>query len=419
MTSGMPTTEISGTTTDSQGCLDDEDCRGTATPFCGAMGECVSCDQMGAPNGACQSLDALTPVCSEGTCVQCTVQQAEACAGQTPICNPSNECVACTEHDHCPDSACHLDGESAGACFDPAEVVEITNEAELSAVLDQLGANDRAVFRISSGSYGVPIAIGDEAEVAIIGQGATPPVLNGDNGLQGPLAVGSGAMVYLDGVLVANALGGGVECTGPRGTSLWLDDTEVRNCMRYGVDAVGECATHLRRTVISSNGDGGLVVEGGELWVENSVVGRNGDDLTSTFGGMRLSLTFVDITYSTLVGNEASNAARGSLFCLGGESGSIRNSIIVGSGNSIDGCDTLAFNTNATDDSNLGGSNPDVGAAMAGWFLDLGMNNYRLSSNGETVFADIAMWQEGDPLVDIDGEPIPTQEPSLPGYDQP
>lgn len=419
MTSGVPTTEPSGTTTGPQGCSDDRDCSGAA-PFCGAMGECVSCEQMSDPDGACQGLDALMPVCSGGACVQCIAERAGACAGQTPICNASNECVACTEHDHCPDSACHLDGDLVGACFDSAEVVEITNTAELSAALEQLGTNDRAVFRLSSGSYGIPIAIGDEAEVAIIGQGATPPVLNGDSVLQGAVAVG-GAILYLDGVLVSNPLGSGVECAGaPGGTSLWLDDTDVRNCMRYGVEAAGECATHLRRTIIASNGDGGIVAEGaGELWVENSVVGLNGNDLTSTFGGIRFNLTSVDITYSTLIGNESSNAARGSLFCLGGESGSIRNSIIVGSGDSIDGCDALTFETSAVDSSSLAGSNPNVGAAMAGWFLDLGMNNYRLSPDGETIFADIAMWQEGDPVVDVDGEPIPTMEPSLPGYDQP
>ena len=32
---------------------------------------------------------------------------------------------------------------------------------------------------------------------------------------------------------------------------------------------------------------------------------------------------------------------------------------------------------------------------------------------------DIALWQPGDPVADIDGDPIPTDLPSFPGYDQP
>ena len=56
---------------------------------------------------------------------------------------------------------------------------------------------------------------------------------------------------------------------------------------------------------------------------------------------------------------------------------------------------------------------------MAGWFVSLGMNDYHLTTAGETAFMDIAMWQTGDPLADVDGHPIPTDVPSFPGYDQP
>ncbi len=418
----MPTTtDPSGTGTGPQGCTDNEDCSDAGAPFCGATGECVSCEQMSDPDAACQALDGMTPVCSDGACVQCAAEQTSACTGQTPVCNAGNECAPCTEHDHCPDSACHLDGELVGACFDAAEVVEIANTTELSAALDQLGAGGRAVFRLGSGLYSIPIVIGDDAEVAIIGQGATLPILGGGNALNASVSAFGGGVLYLDGVQVSSLAANGVECLGIMGrtTSLWLDDTEVRNCVRYGVETAGECATHLRRTLVAGNDDGGIVTQTGELWIENSVIATNGNGTLSVFGGVTTNTTAVDITYSTLLGNAAMNTARGSLFCLGGESGSIRNSIIAGSGDSIDGCDAITFETNAVDASSLGGSNPNVGPAMAAWFLDLSMDNYRLSPNGATVFADIAMWQEGDPLVDVDGEPIPTMTPSLPGYDQP
>jgi hypothetical protein len=56
---------------------------------------------------------------------------------------------------------------------------------------------------------------------------------------------------------------------------------------------------------------------------------------------------------------------------------------------------------------------------MSSWFAMPDMGDYHLTTSGETEFADIAMWQEGDPLTDIDGDPIPTDMPSFPGYDQP
>ena len=32
---------------------------------------------------------------------------------------------------------------------------------------------------------------------------------------------------------------------------------------------------------------------------------------------------------------------------------------------------------------------------------------------------DIAMWEDGDPTADVDGDDIPTDMSSFPGYDQP
>ena len=160
-------------------------------------------------------------------------------------------------------------------------------------------------------------------------------------------------------------------------------------------------------------------IAGGELTMVNSVVGRNGDNLTSSIGGLRLDGTATEITYSVMVGNEATNPSRGTLFCVGGETGVVHNSILVGSGESISGCGTLTLESNAVDGSSLGGTNDDVGPIMAGWFTNLGTNDFHLTTAGETTFMDIATWQAGDPTTDIDGDPIPTDMPSFPGYDQP
>jgi len=68
-------------------------------------------------------------------------------------------------------------------------------------------------------------------------------------------------------------------------------------------------------------------------------------------------------------------------------------------------------------DHDLGGSNFNVGYDATWFSPDDG--DVHLTPAGEAVLMDIAMWQPGDPSADIDGDPIPTDVPSFPGYDQP
>ncbi len=418
-TEDEPTTttgsETSSTTGPIPGCVGDADCTDPLLPFCDPSGECVTCEGLSDPDGACAELDAQAPVCAGGVCVQCTTDRQGVCSGQTPVCVATNECAACTEHHECPDSACHLDGMNQGACFEPTEVTMVANAAELAAAVSNIGDGRGVIVLQGPTSYSESVNIAGDAEVAILGPSSA--VLSGTSGLPIPsLNVGGNAIVYLAGPSVANGDFNGVACSG---TSMWLDDSAVRNNVQLGMDVSGDCALRLRRTVVASNLGGGIDIAGGELTMRNSVVGRNGDDLTSSIGGLRLDGTATAITYSAAVGNEATNANRGSLFCLGGESGSIRNSILVGSGDSITGCDSLTFESNAVDGTALGGSNDNVGTVMAGWFIDLGINDYHLTTVGEAEFVGIASWQKGDPMTDIDGDPIPTDMASFPGYDQP
>lgn len=368
---------------------------------------------MTSPDEACAQLDAGTPVCDAGSCVECTQLRPEACDGVTPVCGQDNGCTACTEHDQCAGTACHLDGELRGACFEASEVVMVANNAELAAAIATIGNDSGVIVLEGATGYNQTVNIAGNVEIAFVGP--LTAVLSGTAGLPS-LNVGGDAIVYLAGPSVANGDADGLSCSG---TSVWLDDSEVRNNADLGMDVSGGCAAHLRRTVISTNTGGGLSISGGELTTRNVVIGRNGDNLSSTVGGVRLDGTIAEIVYSVIVGNEATNAARGSLFCVGGENGSIRNSIITGGGNSISGCDTVTFETNAVDEPALAGSNLDVGPVMAEWFLNLGANDYHLTPAGEAALMDIAMWQPGDPTADIDGDPIPTDLPSFPGYDQP
>jgi len=54
----------------------------------------------------------------------------------------------------------------------------------------------------------------------------------------------------------------------------------------------------------------------------------------------------------------------------------------------------------------------DVGF-MSSWFMSYGVGDFHLTAAGEAVFADVAQWQQGDPVTDIDGNPRPTTDSSL------
>ena len=413
-TSESATDSMTSGSTGVVGCIDDEDCPDEAAPFCGSEGECVGCDVLPDPNGACVGLGTQTPICSEGACVACD-GAPEPCGGQTPVCSPDEGCRACAEHFECPSGACHLDGTDVGACFDMADVVSIANAAELAAAVAGLEVDDRAVLVLDPGFYPTTIDFGDSTEVAVIGSAFNPPILAGD-GARSAEVFGN-AIVYLSNVEVSNSnvAGDGIQCTG---RSVWVDDS-LLDGNRIGIAASSGCFVHARRTTVIQNTTRGIECSGADLSLRNSAVGLNGNGFTSAVGGLLLANTTVDIVYSSVVANQSSVPGEASMSCTGGELGEVRNSIIVSTGGGVGGCAGITFANNAVDDAGIGGTNVDVGATMGSWFTGLATGDFHLSAAGAGVFADIAQWQAGDPVTDIDGDPVPNMTPSAPGYDQP
>ena len=413
-TDTRPTTDATDDATSTgPECTGAPDCGGT-TRFCDPEGTCVACDGLADPDVACADVDPSNPLCVAGACVQCTANEASVCDDETPVCDTAtNTCTGCTEHEQCPDSACHLAMESKGSCFSPAEVYEVTNEAELASALDDIVLTSNLVIQFSGATfYSEQIGVAAGQEIALLGLDST--VLQ--NTLQPSISVSGSGAAYVSNIMLAGH--DDTEAVRCAGGTVWLDDSEVRNNAQLGLDISGGCAAHLRRTVVAINSAGGIDISGGQLQLLNAAVGLNGGQFSSTVGGIAADGTVLDIRYSTLAGNTALDATRGTLFCISGVSGEIRNSILVGVGNTISGCGALTFDGNAADEV-LGGTNENVGAVMPTWFANLGSNDFRLTATGDTVFADIAQWEDGDPLTDIDGDEIPTAMPSHPGYDQP
>lgn len=409
---GATSSSESGSSTGPQ-CVDDDECVDAEAPFCSAEGSCVSCDGVSEPDMACAQLEPSTPVCDGGACVACTEDDVGACDGQTPVCGEGNVCAACSEHSQCPESACHLDGEQVGACFDAEDVVEVANAAELEMAIAAIGANEDRVLVLTGDSYAaVGVDFVADAELALIGDGSQ--LISGNSG-GGFMQNGGGSIVYYAGVAVGgNVTGDGIACSG---TSVWLDDSEVRNNAQVGLDVSGGCAAHLRRTIVRSNSGGGLILNGSFVEISQSAISTN----LGSNPGIQLINGTLEATYSTFVGNFASGATPDSMQCTNA-SGFIRNSVVLGDGApSISGCETgmIVWENNAVDTDGFGASNVNRGAWNSLWFSMPDSGDYHLTEAGEDVFMDIAMWQDGDPLMDIDGDAIPTEAPSFPGYDQP
>ena len=406
----------SGTTTGSRDtssvCEGDEDCGDAVAPFCDGEGVCVSCDGMPDGNAACGEADAGLAVCDGGECVQCAAGASEACDGQTPVCDEEvRTCGACVEHSECPESACHLDGGDVGGCFDEGDVVTAGSTAQLEAAFSGAGANADVVVVLTGSNYSnVSIDFVTNAEVAVIGDGSQDISGNTSGGIVG---TGGSSIVYFAGVSIAgNISGDGLSCSG---TSVWLDDSEVRNNAQVGMDVSGGCAAHLRRTVVRANAGGGVVVNGATFIAEDSAISTN----LGANPGVQVINSTLELTYSTLVGNFASGGTPDSIQCTN-PSGFVRNSVVQGEGaTSVAGCGALSWDYSAVDTSGLGGTNDNVGAWTSSWFEMPDSGNYHLTSAGETGLDGIAEWQAGDPLFDVDGDAVPTDMPSFPGYDQP
>lgn len=404
-------TDPGTTTTEGAACEDRSDCN--AGLFCEG-GTCVGCDDTESPDDACADADSANPWCdSSGECVPCT--EASHCPEEAPVCAVGDGCVPCEEHDQCPDSACHLGGPDAGACFSVDDVVEVQVPGAFAELLGQVGPGEDRVFVLSSGTYTIPdtggvgpYEIDGQREVALLGNGAT--VLEGNVGANPSFFNGGAsdaAQLYFSELVWDGAAEGGnsgisLLAVG-LGAEFWLDDSTARGAFHLN----GGSAHFRRSNLVSANAtpfgfpDAGLQGTG-SLYLESSSV--DADPLTH----VRVSGT-VDIRYSTIVADDE-------FLCSADTTGVVRNSIVLTGGSISDECEGAMWSNNAVNTTGFGVSVP---AYDADWFNATETLRFRLSAAGQTVFEDIAEWEDGDPLEDAEGDERPTRGPSTAGADEP
>jgi len=381
-TSDGDSTEDDGddSTTGADGCTTNAQCTDGGAPFCDEeSGECVACSGMNDPDAACARLGAGTDVCNKDECVQCTAENAAACDGNTPVCGGST-CRECVEHSECPDSACKIRGSLAdqgeddyGSCFAVGDV-ETATAAQVPALLSGLGAGEELVVLLSdSGTFfASPLLAGDQ-RVAIVGDPQAPPTWDDAEANQSQLDVRGGTRVWLHGLNIANNTSSVV-------TAVSTEDAGTR--------------LHVQRSRITTNLGGALeVADQSQVHLENAMLTGAADVRTLYVSDASISLLYT----SVLGGLGNANA----LDCLAPQTVEVRNSIILTRGSEpANECAGVVPETSTVHDGAT--TNPNFST----WFVNYNSTADLLPA-GVAEFSDVATWNEGDPLVDIEGTARP------------
>ncbi len=322
--------------------------------------------------------------------MQCTATNASYCTGTVPICDvASGECVGCTAHEQCPESACfigegsclpaaqlwHVDGDAVCALADGSAAAPYCTIAE---ALVNIGPAQRGTIRVAGlgGPYLETALIDSSRVVAVVPSAADPVVVTGTGA---PTFTVDGATLLLERIRLQG------------------------NGQAPAIASSSGGLTHVRRVEIVLNQGGGISLIGAsELQMDDSVIGAGGTGLADRHALYAEGSTF-DLVYSTIAGNDGTGAA--SIRCEASV-GTIRNSIVIGLAPPSISCLGLVVDHSVIDTSDLGGAaNMEFDTFVPGWFLDPAGGDFRIV--GDTVLEGIATWQTGDPLRDLEGASRP------------
>lgn len=426
-TATMPSTDTSSTGP-TPICTEDAQCDG-ATPFC--VDEiCVDCS--GAADDACASLNGDTPVCVDGACVECA--DASQCNPSAPVCDSdTNTCVGCSNHGECPDSACNFE---TGVCNDIVYTVWVDKLALDCAAADGTmtlpycsvteAINNKVAtdllqtwtVKIRQNNYiETPLILPDGAIVTLSGWDGVPKLRATDD--SGPtLTIGTGSKVYLDRLaLNSNDSNAGIICGG---ATVFADDVRLAGNKLQGYNST-DCSSQFRRSVFFDNDGGGIASYGGQTSIVNSYISGNGTQNFGDFGGIRSAQgNELHLVYSTVLNNLSMSGPR-SLHCVDDGIAEIRNSVIIAFASPSVDCPNGTFTTSVLDEGAMDGDT-NMTATMgdiANFFEAPIQGVYKVKP--DTMIKDFAVWVDGDPKTDFDGDLRPSSDGAMdwPGADIP
>ncbi len=384
--------------TSAPGCNAHTDCPG-ATPLCDA-GHCVVCTSV--DSSECSDRSETTPICdpANGECVECTSADTSACPRERPVCE-AGTCSSCTEHAQCPDSACNLQtglcmpservywvDDNVPASGDGTEAAPFETVAEALALVP-LGGTATINLR-TAGVHQESILIEGARTIALLGA----PELVGNQAFDGPALVASaGPTVLVADLTLASDDENVVVCTD---CALYLQRSRVDGWNNVGLRLAGG-EVRIDRSILQDSTQGDIVVDEGTLSLVNSFAGGANND----FPTIRVeSGGSVDIVYSSI----ASGYATPAIVCNGVYALSVRNSMVM----SMDTPDEIVCPAATIVDNALEMSLPGnvgLGSFNRYWFLDFSYGDLHLSPIAHPNIGLAGRWQEGDPRIDIDGEP--------------
>jgi hypothetical protein len=255
-----------------------------------------------------------------------------------------------------------------------------------------------AIVHVAEGSYTQAVVVPANTTAIVLGPESGMAMVTANNALD----VDLGAQALVGKLQLMGAAARSCRCTS---ATVWADDTLLRAAANLGVDAT-DCTVVLRRSSVDSNDAGGIRAVGGTLRVENGFVTRNGG-FSSAVAGIAVDGTEVSILYSTVAENNSTNTWD-SIGCANTVSGSVRNSV-VGSPAKDDSigaaCSDLVMTYSVVEEQMVMGQGNVDWTWNAADFVDPGMGDYHAEAGG--AFEDVALWVEGDPDHDVDGDARP------------
>jgi len=419
-----------------------------ATPYC-SEGTCVNC--VGAADCA-QLTGPETPYCDDSTgfCVECL--RHDDCAEPTPNCDTrAGRCEApCQEHSQCEIGACELD---VGRCFPRETLLRYARLLYVGCYDHDCTSRETACCSAQEALTSVWVTDPDARyvivhvephpeepwhddkgflatsraqRVALIGHGGLlfdgywknrPEIMSLTPEAEGP---SSEAKLFVSGIRVAP--GSHVAGAGCEGALLWLDDTVIEGFThefpytepRSGLQAE-RCRLVARRSVIRGSDRGVLGLAKGRIELLNSVVGGSVEHELFLEEGAELTGL-----YATIVRKDAK---AGALLHAPKAKVTLRNSVLVAEGD-LGGSilkGTFSMTSSAYTSAGLqGAGNRLISNKISGLFVDWAEGDFHVLGAG-TALRDVAVWQDGDPSTDLDGDPRPTLSglPDQAGADRP
>jgi hypothetical protein len=303
---------------------------------------CRSDAECAAPAGVCD-------VATTNTCVECTPDNASACAGTKPLCGADNTCRACAAHADCSSSVCLADG----ACAAEATVAYVaptgtdndlcskampctkvgkalatarpyvklsgtTNESLMISAARKVTFYADVGAKLRAGATNSPIVtVRDNGTAVTIYDLAISDAPNDASGYGVLVPTGGGApSVSLIRATVSNNPAGGISVAG--GT-LNVSQSTISGNQGGGISVAGG-TLNVSQSTISGNAGGGISVAGGTFDITNNFIFRNGNATGTTVGGVVLAVSTIGtsrLDFNTIVDNEisASTTSSGGLVC--------------------------------------------------------------------------------------------------------